>query len=181
MIIKMEPTLTFLMLVFAQQAPSLTWAPAVSLEPLTVLKLPMQKWEISKCQSTADTAIKGSQLEPLRARGVWWWWWRWKRGVVFPMHRHSLRTHHITCVLLTVPSSCPRRFTPSHLVLRHLVCSKWQPLEYRVGVSIRWQQGTQITGTLFIMNSSKTHHPAIHCVDNALRTWREMIWIYTKI
>lgn len=91
MIIKMEPTITFLMLVFAQQAPSLTWAPAVSLEPLTVLKLPMQKWEISKCQSTADTAIKGSQLEPLRARGVWWWWWRWKRGVVFPMHRHSLR------------------------------------------------------------------------------------------
>lgn len=41
-----------------QQGLSLTWTPAQSLEPLTVLKLPMQKWEISKCQSSADTTIK---------------------------------------------------------------------------------------------------------------------------
>lgn len=99
----------------------------------------MQKWEISKRQSAADTAIKGSQLEPEQAWGGVWCGSGWSL-----LHIVTLResTHHIMFVLLAAPSSCPRRFAPSHLVLRHLVCSEWQPLENRVGVSIRRQQGT---------------------------------------
>lgn len=169
MIIKMEATLTFLMLVFAQQAPSLTWAPAVSLEPLTVLKLPMQKWEISKCQSAADTAIKGSQSGPERAWGVWWWW-RWKRGGGLSYESsHSenqliiSRASASLCRVLARGDS--RQVISSSVTLFAQSDSHWNIVYY----TIRWQQGTPTTGTLSIKISSKTPLPAIHCVGNAKR------------
>lgn len=140
----MEPTLTSLRLVLSQQGLSLTWIPAQSLKPLNVLKLPVQKWEISKCQSSADTTIKRSRLESERAWGsgggrVGW-------GLLYIVTLW-ISTHHIMFCLLTVLNFSLRCFTPRCLLLCHLVCLKCQPLEIMAVHQLDGSRVKQIIGT----------------------------------
>ncbi len=167
LISEIEPTWTFLRLVLSQQGLSLTWTPARSLKPLTVLKQPRQKWEISKCQSLADTTIKRSQLEserPWRAGGDG----RVGRGVLYIVTLW-ISTHHI----MSIHSLC---WIFPDSASQQIVCpspcsSELKATGNHIGVSIRGQQGRTITGTWFKFLA------VLYYADYIFRKQREMICI----
>lgn len=124
-------------LFLSQQVLSLTWTPAPSLKPLTVLKLPVHKWEeISKCQSLADTAIKRSQLES--EKGAWGKWRHSREGwCCLYIVTHWISTRHNVFILRSAEISHMVLFTKPSLSSAILLSHKWQ----RLGVTQVCQLG----------------------------------------
>ena len=126
----------------------------------------MQKWEISKCQSLADTTIKQESVGVWKGlRGRWW-----RRGVTFPLHRHTL---NINSSYYVHPPHCAE-FLPT--VLHSKSSPPLSPCLLtmtatgnHVGVEIRWHHCTTISSTLYCKTSNKSPLPVFYYVDNVVR------------